>query len=127
MSPRLTAPNDGHVPQNAACSVVASEPAAKPTSATIIDVAPPPRLKRQPEPQPPASCMPTANTAAPTSTASPAGATAPTTSVPNALSALSIGANSTVATASISIWARRPRVSPTLTSARNAAVNPKAA
>jgi hypothetical protein len=127
VSPRLTAPTDGSVRQNAACAVATSEPAAKPTSATSIDVAPPPRLKRHPEPQPPASCMPIANTAAPSSTERPAGATAPTTSVPKTVSALSIGAKSTVATASMSIWARRPRVSPTLTSARKAAVNPKAA
>src|SRR6266508_3417876 len=106
--------------------VAITEPARKPTSVTASGARPEPRWNSVPEPQPPPSCMPMAKMKAPTRTETLAGASAPPASTPSPRPVASTGANSTVAIASIRSWARSPRPSPVVTSARYAAVNPNA-
>lgn len=69
---------------------------------------PPPSANSVPEPQPPASCMPTPNMKAPIATEAPTGAKLPVTGRPSTSPAASAGTKSAVAAASISNWARMP-------------------
>ena len=105
----------------------ASEPTMKKMSVTTMRPEPPPTVKRVPEAQPPPSCMPMPNRKAPTSTETPAGASAPPTGRPNRLPSAKIGRKTTLASASMSIWARRPAPRPSATNARQWAAKPKTA
>ena len=94
---------------------------------TTMRVLPPPTVNRVPDAHPPPSCMPTPNRNAPTSTEVPAGAIAPPTGRPNRLPEASTGRKITLASASITICARRPAPLPPVRKLRHAEVNPNCA
>ena len=71
--------------------------------------------------------MPMPKINAPNTTDTPIGATSPTTGWPNRLPAPSAGKNSTTATASITICARKPAPRRSLINTRQAEVKPNAA
>jgi hypothetical protein len=78
----------------------------KKSRVTSMRALPPPTVNSVPEPQPPPSCMPRPNMAAPSSTETPTGAIAPANGWPKGLPRVSNGMNAKAATPIISICAR---------------------
>ena len=122
-----TGPRLGSAYQNGACIVPIRDPAMNAARATAMRTLPPPTVNRVPEAQPPPNCMPMPNRNAPTSTEIPTGAMAPATGRPNNVPPAITGRKMTLASASMTIWARSPAPRPSDRKSRHAEVNPNSA
>ncbi len=124
LAPRLMGGRAGNCSQKGRWAVPTTVPTMKKTSVTSMRAEPPPTVNNVPEPQPPPSCMPSPNSAAPNTTETPTGASAPTRDWPPSVPAATSGSMARLATPMASICARMPRPRRSTTMRRQPPVKP---